>query len=566
VGIIVNFRRKHKKSLFDKNLIKLNMQNMSINKIRNNLLNLILAVLLIFPATYVEGQNAVQQNQLKFGRLLRLVDGYYVDSANVDALTEKAIVNLLSELDPHSTYISKEEVEKMNEPLKGNFEGIGISFNIFKDTLLVLTTISGGPSEKVGLRAGDRIVEVDDKNIAGIGLKTTDVYELLRGKKGTKVDLKVLRKPAHELLDFKIIRDKIPIFSLDASYMLDKSTGYIKLNKFAATTTEEFLTAMQELKQQNLKNLVLDLRGNTGGYLKTAIEISDQFLNDDDLVVFTEGINEPKREYRASAKGSFKTGNLVVLVDENSASASEIVSGAVQDWDRGVLIGRRSFGKGLVQKPFFLTDGSMIRLTTAHYYTPSGRCIQKPYENGVNEYRKDYLKRMTNGEMFSEDSIHFDEALKHKTLVNGRNVFGGGGVMPDIFVPMDTSSHYSYINRLRRNNVIFNFAVDYTDSNREELNRKYPEFEKFNDEFGVTSEMIDTLVANGEKEGIEKNTESLDFAVENVKKEIKALIARDIYSRNDFFKVLYSDDEAILKALEVIENQKEYNNLLVSKD
>jgi len=542
------------------------MQNMSINKIRNNLLNLILAVLLIFPATYVEGQNAVQQNQLKFGRLLRLVDGYYVDSANVDALTEKAIVNLLSELDPHSTYISKEEVEKMNEPLKGNFEGIGISFNIFKDTLLVLTTISGGPSEKVGLRAGDRIVEVDDKNIAGIGLKTTDVYELLRGKKGTKVDLKVLRKPAHELLDFKIIRDKIPIFSLDASYMLDKSTGYIKLNKFAATTTEEFLTAMQELKQQNLKNLVLDLRGNTGGYLKTAIEISDQFLNDDDLVVFTEGINEPKREYRASAKGSFKTGNLVVLVDENSASASEIVSGAVQDWDRGVLIGRRSFGKGLVQKPFFLTDGSMIRLTTAHYYTPSGRCIQKPYENGVNEYRKDYLKRMTNGEMFSEDSIHFDEALKHKTLVNGRNVFGGGGVMPDIFVPMDTSYHYSYINRLRRNNVIFNFAVDYTDSNREELNRKYPEFEKFNDEFGVTSEMIDTLVANGEKEGIEKNTESLDFAVENVKKEIKALIARDIYSRNDFFKVLYSDDEAILKALEVIENQKEYNNLLVSKD
>jgi len=542
------------------------MHNLSINKIRRILFNLILALLLVFPATYVEAQNAVQQNQLKFGRLLRLVDGYYVDSANVEALTEKAIVNLLSELDPHSTYISKEEVEKMNEPLKGNFEGIGISFNIFKDTLLVLTTISGGPSEKVGLRGGDRIIEVNDKNIAGIDLKTTDVFDLLRGKKGTEVDLKVLRKPDNELLDFKIIRDKIPIFSLDASFMLDNSTGYIKLNKFAATTTEEFLTAIRELKQQNLKNLVLDLRGNTGGYLKTAIEISDQFLNDDDLVVYTEGLNEPKREYRASKKGSFKTGNLIVLVDENSASASEIVSGAIQDWDRGVLIGRRSFGKGLVQKPFFLTDGSMIRLTTAHYYTPSGRCIQKPYDNGVKEYRKDYLNRMTNGEMFSEDSIHFDESLKHKTLVNGRNVFGGGGVMPDIFIPMDTSHHYSYINRLRRNNIIYNFALDYTDSNREELNNKYPEFGKFNDKFTVTSEMIDTLVANGEKEGIEKNAESLDFTIENVKKEIKALIARDIYSRNDFFKVLYSDDEAILKALEVIENQKEYNNLLVSKD
>ncbi|MCF6357684.1 MAG: S41 family peptidase, partial [Draconibacterium sp.] len=501
--------------------------------------------------------------QLKFGRLLRLVDGYYVDSANVEKLTEKAIVSLLSELDPHSTYISKDEVDKMNEPLKGNFEGIGISFNIYKDTLLVTTTISGGPSEKVGLRAGDRIIEVNDTSIAGTGLKNSDVFRLLRGKKGTRVDLTVLRKPGNNLLDFTIIRDKIPIFSLDASYMIDKYTGYIKLNKFAATSTDEFLAAMKELKNENIENLILDLRGNTGGYLKTAIQISDQFLNDRDLVVFTNGINEPKREYKATSKGSFKTGNLVVLIDENSASASEIVSGAIQDWDRGVIIGRRSFGKGLVQKPFMLTDGSVVRLTTAHYYTPSGRCIQKSYTDGVKEYRKDYLHRVESGEMFSADSIHFDESQKYSTLVNGRSVFGGGGIMPDIFIPMDTSIHYQYVNRLRRKTIIYNFVLDYVDKNRDDLKSKYPEFEKFDKDFEVTAEMINDIVARGEKEDIEKDEESLAFAEDNIKKEIKAIIARDIFSRNDFYKVYYKDDEVILKALEVLENQKEYNKLLL---
>ena len=539
------------------------MQKISFKKIEKVFFSLLLIMLFSFPASLVEAQNSVQQNQLKFGRLLRLVDGYYVDSANVDKLTEKAIVNLLSELDPHSTYISKEEVDKMNEPLVGNFEGIGISFNIFKDTLLVTTTISGGPSEKIGLRAGDRIIEVNDTSIAGIGLKNSDVFDLLRGKKGTKVDLKVLRKNIDELLDFTIVRDKIPIFSLDASYMIDKSTGYIKLNRFSKTSTDEFLTAMKQLKVKGIENLILDLRGNTGGYLHVSIKISDQFLNNKNLVVFTEGTNEPKREYKASSGGSFKTGNLVVLIDENSASASEIVSGAVQDWDRGVVIGRRSFGKGLVQKPFFLTDGSMVRLTTAHYYTPSGRCIQKPYENGVKEYRKDYANRVTHGEMFNADSIHFDESQKYKTLVNGRDVFGGGGVMPDIFIPMDTSVHYKYINRLRRKAIINNFVLDYVDKNREELNGKYPEFEQYEKNFEVTPEMIDEIVARGEKEEIEKDEESLAFAEKSMKKEIKAIIARDIYSRNDFFKIYYKDDEAILKALEVLENQKEYNGFLV---
>ena len=543
------------------------MKKLKIKKISipgNSLL--LLAVFLLTSVFASAQEETVQENQLKFARLLRLVESYYVDTANVTKLTEDAIVHLLSELDPHSTYISKEEVDKMNEPLKGNFEGVGISFNIYKDSLMVTSVISGGPSEKVGLRDGDRIVEVNGKNIAGIGLKNSDVFDLLRGPKGTEVNLKVYRKTEPDLLAFKIIRDKIPIFSLDASYMIDKSTGYIKLNKFAATTNEEFETAMNELRHEGIQNLILDLRGNGGGYLKTAIEISDQFLGDGKLVVYTDGLNDPKRDYDATAAGDFEKGNLVVLVDEGTASASEIVTGAVQDWDRGLVIGRRSFGKGLVQKPFFLTDGSMIRLTTAHYYTPSGRCIQKPYEEGISEYKRDYANRMSNGEMFNADSIHFDDKLKHKTLVNGRNVYGGGGIMPDIFVALDTSHYYGYLNQLHRKNVTNNYVLDFVDSHRDELKTKYPDFESFNSKFRIGDDVIKEIVARGEKEGVEKNEESLAFVKDNLKKEIKAYIARDLFSRNDMFKIFNQDDESISRALEVLKNQNEYNNLLVSTE
>ncbi len=540
------------------------MKSFPVVKIKELMAAAITIILLAASAIGVIAQDEVQQNQLKFGRLLRLINGYYVDSVNINEITEKAIVSILSELDPHSVYMSKDEVAKMNEPLIGNFEGIGITFNIFKDTLLVTTTVAGGPSEKVGLRAGDRIVEVDNKNIAGIGLKNSDVFDMLRGNKGTQVNLKVLRKNEPGLLDFTIIRDKIPINSLDAGYMLDDATGYIKLNKFSATTTEEFTTAMKELKKQKVQNLILDLRGNGGGYLNSAVEISGQFLENNQLVVYTSGINEPRKDYNATSAGEFKKGKLVILVDEGSASASEIVAGAVQDWDRGIIIGRRTFGKGLVQKPFYLTDGSMVRLTTAHYYTPSGRCIQKPYDEGLEEYRKDYQYRLSSGEMFSADSIQFADSLKFNTLINKRIVFGGGGVMPDIFVPLDTSNHYAYINRLRRNNIIYNYTLDYIDKNREQIKSKYPKFNDFDAKFSVTDDIIAGIVENGVKEGIEKNAESLEFSRNDMKREVKALLARDLYERDAFYKVYLKDDKEILKALEVIRNQKDYNSILVT--
>ncbi len=538
--------------------------NTSKNTLR--ILSVLLLAMFILPAVPVTAQENVQKNQLKFGRLLRLVDGYYVDSANVDKLTEKAIVHLLGELDPHSVYISKEEVDKMNEPLQGNFEGIGISFNIFKDTLLVTAIIPGGPAEKVGVRAGDRIIEVDEKNIAGVGIKNSDVFDLLRGEKGTTVEIQVQRRSSDDMVDFTIVRDKIPIYSLDASYMLDNETGFIKLNKFSATTTEEFTSAISELKARNMKNLILDLRGNGGGYLKTAIEISDQFLENNKMIVYTNGNNDPKREYKSTSDGSFKDGNLVVLVDESSASASEIVSGAVQDWDRGLIIGRRSFGKGLVQKPYFLTDGSMVRLTTAHYYTPSGRGIQKPYENGVEDYRRDYMERFSSGQLFSADSIALPDSLQYETLINGRTVYGGGGIMPDIFVPVDTMGYSQYYSSLRRNNIIYEFILDYVDSNRSSLQKKYPQFESYKANFDVTDEMIENIVASGEKQGISRNEESLNTSLANMKMEIKALIARDIFSRNEYYQIIFQDDDAVNKALEVIENQERYNNLLVSAD
>jgi carboxyl-terminal processing protease len=506
----------------------------------------------------------VTQNAEKFGRLLRLIDTYYVDTANVNKLTEKAIVSMLQELDPHSVYISKNDVEKMNEPLVGNFEGIGVTFNIFRDTLLVTTVVPGGPSEKNGILAGDRILVIDGKNVAGIGLTNNDVFAKLRGPKGTQVQLKIQRAGVKELIDFTIIRDKIPLYSLDASYMLDNETGYIKLSRFSATSMDEFKTAMTDLKKNNLKNLVLDLRNNGGGYLSAATDLAEQFLPGNRLLVYTEGVNSPKREYKSSGNGLFEKGKLVVLINENSASASEIVSGALQDWDRGIIVGRRSFGKGLVQQPFYLNDGSVVRLTTSHYYTPSGRCIQRPYKNGIQDYRSDYQKRAENGEFFHPDSVLFSDSLKYKTLSSGRTVYGGGGIMPDIFVAMDTSSLYRYYNTLQRSNVLYNFVLEYIDQNRSGLLKQFPVFQKFNHDFLVNDNMIESMIKKGEKEKIPRDQESIRFTSTLMKKEIKAFIARDLYGVNYFYQIYNQDDTTIKKATELIRNQNQFNQTLVS--
>lgn len=506
----------------------------------------------------------VQANMMKYGRLLQLIESNYVDTTDIDDLTEKAVVEVLKQLDPHSVYISKEEVEKMNEPLQGSFEGIGISFNILKDTLLVVATIPGGPSEKVGLQAGDRIMQVDNKDIAGIGLENSDVFEMLRGDKGTVVNLKVLRKRNEDLLDFRIIRDKIPIHSLDASYMINDETGYIKLNRFSATTTDEFFDAIKALKKSpRFENLVLDLRGNGGGYLKAAIELADQFLGAFKMIVYTEGENSRRKDYKASALGEFEKGKLVVLIDEGSASASEIVAGAIQDWDRGVVVGRRSFGKGLVQQPYFLNDGSMVRLTTAHYYTPSGRGIQKAYDEGVEAYRSDYRKRFEAGEFFTRDSVHFDERLMFETLINKRTVYGGGGVMPDIFVPMDTSQNYGYFNQMVRKNIVYTTTLDYLDRNRGEFTQKYPSFDAFQRDFVVDDQLVDKMIVEADHEGIERDDESVAFARPIIKEQVRALVARDLFGQNEFYQIINEDNDVIKEALKVLKSTFEYKNLLV---
>ncbi|MCU4157359.1 S41 family peptidase [Carboxylicivirga sp. A043] len=500
----------------------------------------------------------IQKLQLTY----QLVNSLYVDSVDNEELVEEAIVGMLKSLDPHSVYISADEVAAMNEPLDGSFEGVGIQFNILDDTLMVVNPVLGGPSEKVGIRAGDRIVGIDGENVAGVGIKNSDVFNYLRGKKGTKVNLSVLRRGADGELKFVVTRDKIPLYSVEAAYMATPKTAYIKISRFALNTHDEFVEALEKLEEDEYENLILDLRGNGGGYLKAAIDIADELLDKDKLLVYTQGLNSERRNHHARKKGLFEKGNLVVLIDEGSASASEIVSGAVQDWDRGLVLGRRSFGKGLVQRPFDFPDGSMIRLTIAEYYTPAGRCIQKDYGNGVDAYHNELGERYLHGELSNADSIHFDETLEYKTKVSGRTVYGGGGIMPDVFIAVDTSMYSDYYRDLVASGAVNRIVLNYVDGRRDKLENQYVDYKTFDKEFAISDEIIEMLISEGEKEDVEKNADELEISRPLIEAQLKALIARDLFSSSEYFQSINPISETYNKAIEIVESKRDYSQYL----
>ncbi len=523
---------------------------------------MIVACILIWMGTVGINAQVLSDEFLKFSQVLNWIERYYVDSVNASELVENAIIDMLRSLDPHSTYMSKEEVKEMTEPLQGNFEGIGISFNILNDTIFVINPIPGGPSEKVGIKSGDRIVYIDGENVGGIGIKNSDVFAKLRGNKGTKVNVSIHRRNVDDLLEFTISRDKIPIFSLVASYMIDEDIGYIKINRFAITTMSEFDDALTDLKKKGARDLILDLSGNGGGYLDVAIKLADQFLEDGKMIVYTKGVSHPKRKYMSTSRGEFEKGRVVVMIDEGSASASEIVAGAIQDWDRGIIVGRRSFGKGLVQNPMMLFDSSMVRLTIARYYTPSGRLIQKPYDDGFEAYSKDLFNRVNNGELSSADSIVFPESLKYQTLVSKRTVYGGGGIMPDYFVPIDTTFQSDYYRKLINKGILNTFSLNYVDNNRKKLHNKYEQIDSFITNFEITGDLMKDLTEFAEKEGLALDEEDLAISEENIKLVLKSYIARDLWDTNEFYQVINKSNHSLHKAIEVLEENELYQAAL----
>ncbi len=516
----------------------------------------------LFLFTIAASSQVLNEGTFKFGRTLSLIEAFYVDSVNLDKLTEKAIVEVLKNLDPHSTYISAKDVKEMNEPLNGNFDGIGVQFNILRDSIIVVEPVAGGPSEKVGIKSGDRIISIDQEKVTGINITTTGVRTRLMGPKGTKVNLTIYRKGEKDNLDFTVVRDKIPIYSLDASYMLNKETGYIKLNKFAATTVKEFSDAVDVLKKDNLKNLVIDLRGNGGGYMLAATELAGKFFKDERLLVYLVGRKTPRQDFKSTGNGSLANARLVVLTDEGSASASEIFSGAMQDWDRGIILGRRTFGKGLVQNGFYLTDGSMIRLTIARYYTPTGRSIQRSYTEGYEKYMENFYKRFTDGELMNADSIHLPDSMKFKTMLDKRIVYGGGGIMPDVFVSADTSYSSPYLYKLNSKGVINAFALEYFDRNHLKLDTDYKTFSDFKAKFNYTPEDIKALIAKAEKEGIKYDDSQFKKSEEEILLIMKGYLASNLWSISEFYQIMNQNDKVIDKALEVISNKKSYEAIL----
>lgn len=481
------------------------------------------------------------------------INNLYVDSVDEKKLVEDAIRGMLEKLDPHSSYSDPEEVKALTEPLQGNFEGIGVQFNMVDDTLLVIQPVSKGPSEKVGIMAGDRIVSVNDTAIAGVKMSREEIMRRLRGPKGTKVNLGIVRRGVAETLKFTVRRDKIPVKSVDAVYMIRPGIGYIRIGNFGATTYDEFMQGLQQLKSQGMTDLVLDLQDNGGGYLEAAVKIANEFLERKDLIVYMEGRQAPRADYNAQGNGSMRQGRVFVLVNEFTASAAEIVSGAIQDHDRGTIIGRRTFGKGLVQRPIPLPDNSMIRLTIAHYYTPSGRCIQKPYTKGDREdYALDFEKRLKHGELTNRDSIHFADSLKFYTQKKHRPVYGGGGIMPDVFVPLDTLQYTKFHRQLVLKGIVINTDLRYIDNHRDQLKSLFPTFESFRDGFQVPQQLVDDVLKEGEKQKVKpKDDDELQKTLPYLKTQLKALIARDLFDMSEYFQIINETSDIVNKAIEL---------------
>ncbi len=490
----------------------------------------------------------------KFDEVMYYINTMYVDTVKTADLEEAAIVSMMDELDPHSQYISLEEFNAVNDPLLGSFEGIGVQFRIVEDTVTIVNTIKGGPSEKVGIMAGDRIVYVNDSLIAGVKIKNDSVMRLLKGPKGTQVRVRNYRRGVEGLLDFTITRDVIPTYSVDIAYMLDEQIGYVKLSKFSATTYKEFLKAAKELKSQGMTKMVLDLRGNGGGYLTAAVDVADEFLPKGSLVVFTEGRFRDRVTYYARRRGLLETMPVAVLIDGESASASEIVAGAIQDNDRGTIIGRRSFGKGLVQEQVMLSDNSAIRVTVARYHTPTGRCIQKPFTGNREDYLYESYDRYENGELFSVDSIHFADSLKFYTA-QGKVVYGGGGIMPDVYVPLVDDSTEYFFNRIVNLGILYQYAFDYCDQHRQELGR-YKTVDDFRRSFHVTDAMFNQLVEQAEKKGVKGNAQEKQVARKESNILLKAYIARDLFDDEGFYPIYQDMDDVLKKAIEVLREEK----------
>ena len=494
----------------------------------------------------------------------QIIERFYVDSVNSDKMVQEAIVAMLKTLDPHSTYSDPEETKELTTPLTGNFSGIGVQFNMLNDTLFVIQTTSGGPSEKVGILPGDRIIQAGDSVIAGRKLPNSRIIKILRGEKGSQVLLKVLRKGSPEPIAFLVTRDDIPVYSVDAAYMADPTTGYIRISRFGEETEKEFEKALSDLRAKGMQNLIIDLEDNGGGYLQAAHQLASHFLEKGDMVVYTDAPKMGRSDFRVERAGDFRKGRLVIMANQYSASAAEILSGAVQDNDRGLIVGRRTFGKGLVQRPFPFPDGSMIRLTVSRYYTPSGRSIQKPYAPGDEEaYRKDMLNRYEAGEFSSADSIHLPDSLRYSTLRNRRPVYGGGGIMPDLFVPIDTTMYSTYYRDLVAKGIINRFAITYVDANRKSLRAEYPDGEAFDRGFTFTPEMLDEVVALGRADSVMPDSAMFEKSRQLIATIVKGLIARDLFESTDYFRVVNPAlSPSYRAALDLINDEERYNRLL----